>query len=84
MHELGSKALVISPSMRGFGLSSYNKPIKSYKELAEDIYLFMSETYPLIKEYYVFGHNIGGNVAMELAKSHPESIKGLVLLALSA
>ena len=84
MHELINKAFIIAPTMRGFGKSSYKRPIKSYKDLAEDIYMFMSETYPEIKNYYIFGHNIGGNVAVELAKLHPESVKGLVLLALSA
>ena len=44
----------------------------------------MRETFPEVKEFYVFGHNIGGNVAIELAKLNPNSVKGLVLLALSA
>jgi pimeloyl-ACP methyl ester carboxylesterase len=70
--------------MRGFGYSSYKREFKSYSELAEDMYLFMKEEFPEVKDYYVFGHNIGGNVAMELAKSHPGSVKGIVLLGLSA
>ncbi len=70
--------------MRGFGFSSYKTKLKSYSDLAEDMYLFMNEAFPHIKDYIVFGHNIGGNVAMELAKSHPGSVKGIVLLGLSA
>ena len=70
--------------MRGFGYSSCKKPIKSYNELAEDMHLFMKEEFPEVEDYYVFGHNIGGNVAMELAKSHPKSVKGIVLLGLSS
>ena len=70
--------------MRGFGYSSYKKPLKNYSDLADDMNLFMKEEFPEIKDYYVFGHNIGGNVAMELARSHPESVKGIILLGLSS
>jgi pimeloyl-ACP methyl ester carboxylesterase len=70
--------------MRGFGFSSYKTKLTSYSDLAEDMYLFMNEAFPHIKDYLVFGHNIGGNVAMELAVKHPEKVKGIVLLALSA
>ena len=34
MHELSTSARVIAPTLRGFGLSSYNKPLTSYKDLA--------------------------------------------------
>ena len=84
MIELKERAQVIAPSMRGFGYSSYKKPFKSYSEVAEDMYLFMKEEFPGVESYYVFGHNIGGNVAMELAIKHPECIKGMVLLGLSS
>ena len=70
--------------MRGFGFSSYKNKLKSYTDLAEDMHLFMTETFPHIKDYFIFGHNIGGNVAMELAIKHPSFIRGIVLLALSA
>ena len=44
----------------------------------------MSEAFPEIEEYYVFGHNIGGNVALELAKAYPLKVKGCIMLALQA
>ena len=70
--------------MRGFGFSSYKTKIKTYKDLAEDMNLFMTSTFPEIQDYFIFGHNIGGNVAMELALNHPTKVKGIILLALSA
>ncbi len=70
--------------MRGFGFSSYKNKVKSYKDLAHDMHLFMTETFPHITSYFIFGHNIGGNVAMELALQHAKVCKGIVLLALSA
>ena len=35
--------------MRGFGLTSYNKPIKDFKNLAQDVNVFMEETFPGMK-----------------------------------
>ena len=70
--------------MRGFGFSTYNNPLKSYKDLANDVNIFMNEIFPEIEEFYIFGHNIGGNVALELAKAYPDKVKGLIMLALQA
>jgi len=41
----------------------------------------MDETFPLIFNYFVFGHNIGANIGMYLAINHPEKVRGLCLLA---
>jgi pimeloyl-ACP methyl ester carboxylesterase len=49
MSEYKGKATIISPSLRGFGWSSYKKPINSYEDLAKDIHAFMKETFPDIK-----------------------------------
>lgn len=81
MHTLENKGQIIAPCLRGFGFSSYNKKLKSLKDLAKDVNLFMNETYPQIKEYFIFGHNIGANIASYMALLYPEKVKGLILSA---
>ena len=39
------------------------------------------ENYPDIKNWYVGGHSLGGSMAASFASSHPDKIKGLILLA---
>ena len=53
--------------MRGFGFTSYNYDIKGFQDLAEDMYIFMEEQFTDINDYFIFGNNIGGLVAMHLA-----------------
>ena len=81
MHLLERKGQFIAPDLRGYGFSSYNKKLRSLKDLANDVHLFMKERYKNINSYYVFGHNTGCLVAMYLALLHPERVKGLVLLS---
>jgi len=65
--QLDSNGFYIAPSMRGFGKTTYNNNIESFDDLSNDINHFMESTFPNIKNYYIFGHNIGGIVAMNLA-----------------
>ena len=44
----------VAPCMRGFGYSSYNKPIESLRDLAEDIKLFAKEKN--MDKFYLSGH----------------------------
>jgi len=55
--------------------------VKSFKDLAEDVYMLINERFPFAEDYFVFGHNIGANVGMHLAIAHPEKVKGLTLLS---
>jgi len=41
----------------------------------------MSERYPQLNDYYVFGHGLGATVAIELSKMS-EKVQGLVLVDL--
>lgn len=36
--------------------------------------------YPEIKEWYISGHSMGGAMASSYASSHPEKVKGVILL----
>ncbi len=69
---------VIAPDMRGFGGSTYKKPINALRDFAEDISEFMD----IIKEKnaVVLGWSTGGGVAMEMAIHRPELVKKLILV----
>jgi pimeloyl-ACP methyl ester carboxylesterase len=75
-------AYVIAPCLRNFGYSSpaKNKKFDSLRTFAEDIKIFMEEAYSTYKEYYVFGHGMGGMIACHLALIDPIRVRGLILL----
>ena len=41
MKLLKNEGFVIAPSLRGFGNSTYSRPIKTIEELADDMYEFL-------------------------------------------
>jgi hypothetical protein len=49
MMRLQNKGQVIAICMRGYGNSSYNNSLKNFDELAEEIDIFMKETFSHIK-----------------------------------
>ncbi len=65
--------------MRGFGDSTYEKPVMSLKDLADDLNLFMKAM--KIAEADIVGWSLGGGVVMEFAAHYPEKITSLVLIA---
>lgn len=64
--------------LRGLGESTYNKPIDSLKDLADDTKLFID--LKGLKNLTVVGWSTGGGIAMELAADYPELIKKIVLV----
>ena len=70
---------VICPDLRGYGDSSYNKPVESMQDFAEDVYSLCNIL--KIKSAYVLGWSLGGGVAMTLAGLHPEFVEKLVLIS---
>jgi pimeloyl-ACP methyl ester carboxylesterase len=80
MDELKSDCRVIAPCLRGCGLSSYFKPVKSIKDLAYDIKEFIKE-YVDDEEIFLIGHSTGAAVAIRLQIILPWKIKGLILLS---
>ena len=81
MYKLELKGKFVAPCLRGYGFSSLNNPVKSFDDLADDVYAFMEEAFPEIDDYYVFGHDTGAIVGMKLAIKHPEKVRGLTLLS---
>lgn len=70
---------ILVPDLRGFGESSYLKPIRSLLELAQDLKELLNG---LNWQYFsVIGWSLGGGVAMELAAIMPAQVDKLVLSA---
>ncbi len=78
MEVLEGEFNIIAPDLRGFGDSTYNKPVDSLADFSEDISLLIDEIG--LDKSYVLGWSTGGGVAMELAAMYPDKVKGIVLL----
>jgi pimeloyl-ACP methyl ester carboxylesterase len=81
-HSLASKYRVITFDNRGVGQSSAPDSPCSIRQMAEDAAALLDGigTSPV----HVAGHSMGGQIAMELALSHPEMVRSLLLLSSSA
>jgi pimeloyl-ACP methyl ester carboxylesterase len=69
---------VFAMDLRGFGDSSYEQPIDTLKDLADDIYLFMAKLD--IPKADLLGWSLGGGVVMEFAVKYKEKLNKLILL----
>lgn len=65
--------------MRGFGKSSYDEPIDSLADLANDVELFVEELN--LDSFHLWGWSTGGGVAMTYAANHSDRVDKLALLA---
>ena len=64
--------------MRGFGDSSYNKPIASLADLSEDIIMFARKLG--LNKFIPVGWSTGGGVAMQMTAEQPEMVEKLILV----
>lgn len=69
---------VIAVDLRGFGISSYNKPIFTLKDLADDLFLFVQSLE--LKDFTIVGWSTGGGIAMEFVINYPGYANNLVLI----
>jgi len=71
---------IIAPDLRGLGDSERTMQPDLYQkqELAKDIIQVLEELG--IREFYLVGHDWGGNVVQEMAYAVPERIKKLVIM----
>jgi len=79
MEAISDDFTVYAFDLRGFGESSYENPVESIKDLAEDI--AQASDALGVDTYSVSGWGIGGAVAMRLALDHPDDVETLILLA---
>jgi pimeloyl-ACP methyl ester carboxylesterase len=76
--RLADRFTVIAPDLRGIGGSTTTAAAFDPATMAQDIAALMSAHG--INEAYLVGHDIGGPVAYALARLHPESVRGLMLV----
>jgi len=65
--------------LRGYGRSSYNAPISSMRDLANDIFLFVNQLG--IKKFKLLGFSLGGAVALQFASQYSELLENLILVS---
>ncbi|MBY0598564.1 intracellular short-chain-length polyhydroxyalkanoate depolymerase [Bacillus bingmayongensis] len=78
IEKLQDEYHIYAIDLRGFGKSTYNKPIDSLQDFADDVKLFIDELQ--LKKFSLMGWSMGGGVAMEFATSHPEFVENLILV----
>lgn len=70
---------VLAMDLRGYGDSSYNSPVQSIHDFADDVALFLREKN--VQKAIIIGWSLGGCVAMSLASRYPEFAEKLILIA---
>lgn len=70
---------VLTPDLRGFGDSSYDKRVLNLSDYAEDLKLFLEEKH--IQKVDLLGWSLGGGVAMAFAARYPDMVNKLILVA---
>ncbi|MEH7391903.1 intracellular short-chain-length polyhydroxyalkanoate depolymerase [Bacillus sp. JJ1474] len=79
LENMDPKYKLYAIDQRGFGLSSYQNPIYSIKELADDIDHFTKAIE--LKDFSIIGWSTGGTVSMQYVADHPEMCDKMILLA---
>ena len=70
---------VIAPDMRGFGQSSYLRPINSLTELSNDINELLNQLD--INQYSIAGWSMGGSVAIQHSIDYSSKVSHLILIS---
>ncbi|WP_243523190.1 alpha/beta fold hydrolase [Bacillus pseudomycoides] len=78
IEQLQEEYHIYAIDLRGFGKSTYYKPIDSLQDFADDVKLFIDELQ--LKKFSLMGWSMGGGVAMEFAACHPEFVEKLILV----
>lgn len=76
---LETKARLILPDLRGHGRSPVVEDIYSMQDMAEDILLLLDDL--KLEKVVLVGQSMGGYVALQFARSFPERLSGLALVA---
>jgi len=79
MEAFDSDYTIYAPDLRGFGISTYNKPIDSLDDFKEDLKLFVDELG--LSEFDLMGWSTGGGVCMIFAADYPSYVNKLILMA---
>ncbi len=69
---------VLIPDLRGFGDSSYKKPLESLEDLADDLMDFLYQLN--IDKVHLVGWSTGGGIGLKFASKYPAHIQSLTLI----
>ena len=69
---------VIAPDLRGYGDSSYNNPVNTIHDFADDVIALLKELN--INKVYLVGWSLGGCVAMSIASRYNDFVEKLILI----
>lgn len=75
---LSTRHRVVSVDLRGFGESSSPPQKYTIDRFADDVAYVATKLG--LERFVVIGHSLGGLIALELAASHAERVRGLVIL----
>lgn len=78
MEQMETSCRFVAFDLRGFGDSSYTRPITSLRCFAEDI--GHAATALGLERFTVLGWSTGGGVALELAAAKPDLVEGVILV----
>lgn len=79
METLGERFTILSPDLRGFGQSSYQKRVSHIHDFSEDLKLWVDALG--LKNFTLVGWSTGGAVAMQFCADYPGLCHKLILLA---
>ena len=79
LETLPAKFKVYAVDLRGFGVSSYLKPVETIKDFSDDVKQFVDALG--LKDLSICGWSTGGAVAMQYTIDYPEYVNRIILLA---
>ncbi|HHW37225.1 MAG TPA: alpha/beta hydrolase [Bacillales bacterium] len=79
LEALPENIKVYAVDLRGFGISTYNKPIETIKDFSDDVQQFVDALG--IEDFSLSGWSTGGAVAMQYTVDYPKAVNKIILLA---
>ncbi|MGG1324558.1 alpha/beta hydrolase [Priestia megaterium] len=75
--DLGKVAHVYAVDLRGHGLSGRKNQNYRLRDYVEDMTIFLKKC--ITKPSLIFGHSLGGMIALMIAAKHPLLVKGVII-----
>ena len=79
MEALPENFKVYAVDLRGFGISTYYKPIETIKDFSDDVKQFVDAL--ALGYFSICGWSTGGAVAMQFTVDYPKAVNKIILLA---
>jgi pimeloyl-ACP methyl ester carboxylesterase len=78
LENMDEKYKIYAVDLRGFGSSTYHKPITSVRDFSDDIRLFVEAIH--IKPYAIVGWSMGGEVTLQYCADFQDACEKLLLI----